>query len=170
MKTLDKSVSHDVRMQLVEVGGRLSQDIGMGRIVGQTLVYLYLTDGDSSLDQMQEDMGLSKAAVSIAARQLETFGLVKRTWKTGDRKCYYRTADNIALALQQGLTVFLKQKMQAMNMDLDSATTKLSKELAGGSEDQDIDFLHSRLNRAGQLRDKFLSIVKSPLLNFFIKS
>lgn len=170
MKTLKKPVSLKVKMQLVEVGGRMSQDIGMGRIVGQALVYLYLTEGESSLDQMEEDLGLSKAAVSIAARQLESFGLVKRVWKRGDRKNYYRTADNIALALQQGLTVFIKQKMQSVNMELDSAMTELSKEVASDKPDAGIEFLYSRLQRASQLRNQFQSIIESPLVDLFIKS
>jgi len=170
MKTLQKSVSQKVKMQLVEVGGRMSQDIGMGRIVGQALVYLYLTDRDSSLDQMEEDLGLSKAAVSIAARQLESFGLIKRVWKRGDRKNYYKTADNIALALQQGMAVFLKQKMQSLNMEIDSAMTALSKEVTKDDTNRDVEFLYGRLKRASQLRDKFQGIIESPLVDFFIKS
>ena len=73
----------EVRTRLVEVAGRTTQDLGMGRIIGQVLGDLYMTDGDSSLDDTGRRLGLSKAAVSIAARQLESLGLLQRIWKKG---------------------------------------------------------------------------------------
>ena len=63
------------RKRLIETGGRMSQDLGMGRIVGQILIYLYLSPAEASLDEIEEQLELSKASVSIAARQLENFGL-----------------------------------------------------------------------------------------------
>ena len=87
--------AYSIKLSLIETGGRTSQELGMGRIVGQMLVYLYLNDNHCSLDQIGTDLELSKASVSIAARQLEKLGLIKRTWQKGDRKSYYRTANNI---------------------------------------------------------------------------
>ncbi len=54
-------------MRLIETGGRTSQDLGTGRIVGQILIYLYLREDESSLDGIAEDLGLSKASVSIGS-------------------------------------------------------------------------------------------------------
>jgi len=36
-------------MRLVEVGGNAAQDLGLGRIVGQIVVYLYLSEAERSL-------------------------------------------------------------------------------------------------------------------------
>ena len=66
------------QMRLGETGGRTSQDLGLGRIVGQVLVYLYLQPSACSLEKLEKALGLSKASVSIAARQLEQLGLVQR--------------------------------------------------------------------------------------------
>jgi DNA-binding transcriptional regulator GbsR (MarR family) len=68
-------------MRLVETGGRISQDLGLGRIVGQLLVYLYLQPRECSLDVLESELGLSKASVSIAARQLERLGIVQRVFE-----------------------------------------------------------------------------------------
>ena len=170
MKNESKLISDEIRLKLVDAGGRLAQDIGMSRVVGQIVVYLYLTDGDCSMDKIEKDLGLSKAAVSIAARQLETLGLIKRTWKKGDRKTYYSTTENIALAFQQGINVFLKQKMQGINAELDSALHSLETELSTGSDNPEISFLEKRLKRTSQLRDKFIGIIDNPLLKFFLNS
>ena len=83
----NKNIS-DIRAGLVEAGGRMSQEFGLGRIVGQVLISLYLTDGEASLDDLEQELGLSKAAVSTAARQLESLVYEVRVWKQGDRKRY----------------------------------------------------------------------------------
>ncbi len=159
--------ARDVRMRLVEVGGRTSQDLGLGRIVGQILVYLYLQEAECSLDQIGEDLGLSKAAVSVAVRQLESLGLVKRAWKRGDRKSYYRTADNIGTALQHGLLTVLTQKIQSVAAELDSAHDMLEKEAGGQESDAETQFLYSRVKRAKLLRDRVAKLLGSPLVKFF---
>jgi len=69
-----KHITAEIRSRLIEVAGKTSQDLGLGRIVGQILVYLYLRNGDCSLDTIGEDLGLSKASVSVAVRQLESLG------------------------------------------------------------------------------------------------
>ncbi len=48
-------------MRLVETGGRTSQDLGLGRIVGQILVYLYLQPAACSLEELEENLGLSQS-------------------------------------------------------------------------------------------------------------
>jgi DNA-binding transcriptional regulator GbsR (MarR family) len=164
------STADQARKRLIEVGGRTAQDLGLGRVVGQIVVYLYLKDGECSLDQIGEDLGLSKAAVSVAARQLENLGIIRRSWKKGDRKTYYRTADNIASALQQGLLTFVGQKIQVVASELDHAHDMLETELRDNqNSDPDARFVHERVKRAKLLRDRLASILASPLVKFFVK-
>jgi DNA-binding transcriptional regulator GbsR (MarR family) len=160
----------DVRTRLIEVGGKTSQDLGLGRIVGQMVVYLYLRDGGCSLDQIGDDLGLSKAAVSVAARQLENLGVLRRSWKKGDRKAYYRTADNIAAALQQGLLAFVGQKIQAVAAELDYVNETLEKEISDKPADAETEFVYNRVKRAKLLRDRAANLLGSPLIKFFTRS
>jgi len=74
--------------RLIEAGGRTFQDFGAGRIVEQIVVFSYLQDAVNFLIDEAEELGLSKASVCIAARQLELFGLNKRHWKQGDHQAY----------------------------------------------------------------------------------
>lgn len=155
---------------MVEVGGRTSQDLGLGRIVGQILVYLYLRNGDCSLDKIGEDLGLSKASVSVAVRQLENLGLLRRAWKKGDRKGYYRTADDIASALQQGLLSFMRQKMKAVGTELDYVNDMFEKEDVSSGSDPDTRFIYNRVKRAKALNDQIGQALESPLMKIFINS
>jgi DNA-binding transcriptional regulator GbsR (MarR family) len=158
-----------IRMRLVDVGGRAAQDLGVGRVVGQILVYLYLRDGESSLDEIGEELGLSKAAVSVAARQLESLGLLRRSWRKGDRKTYYRTAENIATALQQGLFRFATQKIHAVGIELDHIHQLLEAARRGTRTDAETDFLYQRVKRARLLRERVEGMLNNPLLKLFVK-
>ncbi|WP_153305850.1 GbsR/MarR family transcriptional regulator [Desulfogranum mediterraneum] len=150
---------------MIEIGGRTSQDLGAGRIVGQVLVYLYLQEHEQSLDQIASDLGLSKASVSIAARQLDSLGLIKKVWKSGDRRNYYKSAENIGTALQQGLLSFVQQKVQLFGLELDD-TLSLIESHDSGNSSCDADFLHQRVSRAKALQSKLDKILGNPMVKF----
>ena len=159
-------VAAEARSRLIEAGGRTAQELGMGRIVGQMLVYLYLTDGECSLDRIGEDLELSKASVSIAARQLESMGFLRRSWKKGDRKNYFRTAENFETALKQGLLSFLFQKIRAMGLELNHANELLEEEAEKNDGGSDTHFVYRRVKRAKLLNDKITGLLDHPFLKF----
>lgn len=154
----------DIRKHLTEVGGRTAQDLGLGRIVGQILVHLYLAQEEQSLDDIAADLGLSKAAVSIAARQLESLGLVRRSWKQGDRKAYYRTAPDIATALHQGLLMLVRNKMSLLANELQQAERQLAS--TTGTEAA---FVLSRVKRARKLRDTAMTVLENPVVKLLTR-
>ncbi len=154
-----------VRKRLTEVGGRTAQDLGLGRIVGQLLVHLYLTPAEQSLEDISKELELSKAAVSIAARQLESLGLLRRSWKSGDRKTYYRTADDIASALHQGLLIMVRNKMSLLAAELQQAESDLK---TAGAETE-AEFIRSRVKRAKKLRDTAMSVLENPLVKLLTR-
>ena len=168
MKTLFSKPADEVRLRLAMVGGGLSQELGFGRVGGQILMYLYLWDGNCALDQLCADLRLSKAAVSIAVRQLETLGLVRRTWKSGDRKSYYRSADHIGTALRRGLLALIQRKLELVGREFDEAEEALK--ASGGVVDKEIDFLKARVKRANVLRNRVKKVLGSPLLGLLTRS
>lgn len=155
----------DARRRLIDIGGSVAQDFGLGRIVGQILAYLYLNDGACSLDEIGEELGLSKAAVSIAARQLEVLGLVSRVRKPGDRRIYCRTADNIAVALRKGLLALVRQKLGTVGSALDTAAGLLP----AGADDKGVAFLQARIARARALTRRVDRVLNSPLVKMLAK-
>ena len=156
------------RTRLVETGGRTSHDLGLGRIVGQVLVYLYLQPVECSLDVLEQELGLSKASVSVAARQLEMLGLVNRVWVKGERKKYYRSAENIARALQQGLLSQVRQKMQHFGGELD-VCMELLDDATEQKETQDLEFLRQRVGRAIKLQKRLNKILGNPLVRLLTR-
>jgi len=154
-----------VKSRLVVSGGRLAQEFGFNRVAGEALACLYLTEGEASLDALEGELGLSKAAVSLAAAQLERMGLIHRVRKPGDRKRYYRSADDIASALRHGILKFARAKMSALETDLKQA----DEALAGVKKDAAAKFLSGRVARLHQLNQRAGRLLDNPLVKLFSK-
>lgn len=160
----DRKILQEARTRLVETGGRTSQDLGAGRIVGQVLVYLYLQESECSLDGIGEDLGLSKASVSIAVRQLEQLGLARKVWKIGDKRNYYKSAENIAKALQQGVLTLVRKKITFFGGELDDSLELLNEISDNSPSSDEIVFLKQRITRAKKLQNGLERVLGNPLV------
>jgi DNA-binding transcriptional regulator GbsR (MarR family) len=78
--------------QFVEKMGLLSEADGIPRIAGRIFGFLMLTPGECSLDDLAEELQVSRASVSNDARRLAQLGLIERRSRPGDRRDYYRSA------------------------------------------------------------------------------
>lgn len=154
-----------VKARLVAAGGRLAQEFGFNRVAGEVLACLYLTDGEASMDRIEAELGLSKAAVSLAAAQLERLGLVHRVRKPGDRRRYYRSADDVGSALRHGILKFARAKMAALETDLERADGAL----AGLKKQPEARFLASRVGRMRELNRKAERLLDHPVLKLVAK-
>lgn len=170
MQTEPASATQQVRTRMVELGGRIAQDLGLSRVAGQILVYLYLQPDPCALEAIATGLGLSKPAISVAVRQLESLGLVKQIWMKGDRRNYYRTADNIAAALQKGIFTVLNQKMQLLAVELDDATAILEKATPAEASAPDATFLGQRIRRTQELRTRMDSLLNNRLVKWMVNS
>ncbi len=71
------------------------EQYGMSRILGRVYGLLMIADEAMlGLNQMAEQLGISKASVSTTVRQLQAFTLVEKVTVPGDRKDYYRAVSN----------------------------------------------------------------------------
>lgn len=154
-----------IKSRLVASGGRLAQEFGFNRVAGEALACLYLTEGAASLDTLEQELKLSKAAVSQAAAQLERLGLIHRVRKAGDRKRYYRSADDIGSALRHGILKFARAKMAVLEADLMQA----DEALAGRKNEAGAKFLSARVARLGQLNRRAGRLMDNPLMKLFSK-
>lgn len=163
MANNDQNGVENAKQCLIKAAGWTTQDMGLGRILGEVLAVVYLTKGPSSLDFIGEELGLSKAAVSIATRQLDKLGLLERVRNPGDRKTYYRTSEHFAASLQHGIMEMVRAKL---------ATTKDVFDQAEGFLDdtettEEKEFLTNQIDRARKMRDRADKLINNPLIKFF---
>ncbi|MBI2082943.1 MAG: MarR family transcriptional regulator [Deltaproteobacteria bacterium] len=81
----------EVRDRLIESAGKISANmLGMvSKVGGQIYSLLFLSRNPLSLDQISEQLKVSKGGVSVNVRMLEEAGLVRKVWVKGDRRDYY---------------------------------------------------------------------------------
>lgn len=75
------------------------QGQGVPRTTGRVFGLLLLRPDAASLDEITEELGISKASASTGARYLERLGLVERVPRPGARKDFYRLVDDPARTL-----------------------------------------------------------------------
>ncbi len=80
---------HELQHGTMETMGRITSFWGFSKIMGQLYGLLYLSPAPLTLDQMAEDIAVSKGNVSINIRALERWNMVRQVWVKGDRKDYY---------------------------------------------------------------------------------
>jgi DNA-binding transcriptional regulator GbsR (MarR family) len=158
----DKSTDN-ARSCLIRAAGWSTQDFGMGRIVGEVFAFVYLSESPVSLDEIAEKLELSKAAVSIATRQLDKLSLIVRVKNQGDRKIYYRTSDHFADSLKSGILEIIRTKLKAAEDVLNQAESFLQ----SGSVNSEKQFLMQQISRARKIRNRADKILNNPLLKFF---
>src|SRR3954468_14118832 len=79
----------------VDETGLLLEAAGLPRIAGQVLGWLMVCEPEhQSLTDLTEALGISKASASTTTRMLMQLGFVERTMWAGDRRDYYRIAED----------------------------------------------------------------------------
>ncbi|MCM3548688.1 GbsR/MarR family transcriptional regulator [Shouchella clausii] len=62
---------------------------GVNRSVGQLYATLYLNDGPMTLDDLRDELGMSKGSMSIGVRKLLEEKIIHRVYRKGERKDLY---------------------------------------------------------------------------------
>lgn len=154
--------TESVRWEMVEAGGRTAQSFGLNRLWGQLYVLLYLHREPLCLDELASLLHVSKASISIACRQLESWGAVRCVWVRGDRRDFYVAETDLGKLVQGGL-------LSSLNKKLDSAKRHIERSLAlldaGGEDGQDREFLRQRLREAERRRTRISKLLGSRLLH-----
>jgi DNA-binding transcriptional regulator GbsR (MarR family) len=73
----------------------LFENDGQPPIAGRVFGLLLLSDDALSLDELAEELGVSKASASTNARLLAQLGVVEQVHRHGSRRDYYRIAPDL---------------------------------------------------------------------------
>jgi DNA-binding transcriptional regulator GbsR (MarR family) len=92
--------SEDER-RFVEDVARLLIPWGVPPVAARLYGYLLLCSRPASLDQITEDLGISKSSASVAARLLESYTLARRHHEPGTKRALYAVADDYEAMIRQ---------------------------------------------------------------------
>lgn len=150
-----------VRMEMIEAGGRTVQSFGLNRLLGQIYTLLYLSSDPLSLDDMVKELAVSKASVSIASRQLASWGAIRPVWQRGDRKDYYTAERDFKSILNNGILESIRKKMDSAQRQVERSLEMLEKD---GDNGEQIAFVRNRLKEADTFRARIQRLMDNPVV------
>jgi DNA-binding transcriptional regulator GbsR (MarR family) len=127
---------------------------GMGAIFGA----LYLSPSPLSLDEIVQETGLTKGAISTEIRALARMGLVHRSSKLGDRKDYYEAEADFYAAIRSILR-------ERQNSEFDRAVRSVKETLKtmeeNWVEDEEWNFVYDRVQALQSFFDAIDSLSRA---------
>lgn len=105
--------------------GRLANFFGFSDVMGRLYGTLLLSPEPMSLDDLAEELQISKGSVSMNMRSLERWGMAKEVWMRGDRKKYYAAESDLWLVIRNVLGSREQREVQRALLVLQESMAKL---------------------------------------------
>ena len=83
---------------------------GVAATIGRVFALLLTSDAPLSLDEIAAWLGTSKSGISVAARDLERLGLVRRQLTRGSRRILFEASDDMAAVFEAQFTRIREQR------------------------------------------------------------
>jgi DNA-binding transcriptional regulator GbsR (MarR family) len=126
----------------------------MGAIFG----VLYLSPGPLSLDEIVQETGLTKGAISTEIRALARMGLVHRSSKLGDRKDYYEAESDFYAAIR---SILKERQNSEFDRSLRSVRETLEIMEANWVDDEEWNFVYERVQALQDFFDAIDSLTRA---------
>lgn len=150
----------EMRESVVEVMGRISSFWGFGKTMGQLYGLLYLSPKPLTLDEMAEDLSISKGSASINVRNLLQWNMARQVWVKGDRKDYYE-AEVDFWKIIRGVISQREKKEFAQALSAVGGLRRSAEQLSKSAKSADASFALERLRRLEEFiatMDKAVSV------------
>ena len=122
------------REEFIQVMSRISQFWGFPKAMGAIYGAIYLSPDPLSLDEIVEQVGVTKGAVSTHVRTLERLGMVHKQIRLGDRKDYYEAEEDFWKLIKG---VLREREQQEFDLALRTVNNSLEMVDQAASDDAD---------------------------------
>jgi len=145
--------------------GEMGSHWGVNRSVSQVHALLYLSDKPLHAEEICEALGLARSNVSTALKELQGYGIVKRTHVIGDRRDHFEAETDLWDMLMKIVVERKKREIDPTIQTLSDLTDQLK-----GREDvpahvrERIGRMHDFLGTLGHWYDDVRRLPKSTLV------
>jgi len=156
MKTSITQLKQDFTEGMSQISRFWGFPKGMGAIFG----VLYLSPAPLSLDEIVEQTGLTKGAISTEVRTLARMGLVHRSSKLGDRKDYYEAETDFYTAIR---SILQERQNSEFDRAIRSVQETLEKIESGSivGDEAEIQFIRQRVQALQEFFNAIDSLAKA---------
>jgi DNA-binding transcriptional regulator GbsR (MarR family) len=159
-----------LRQRFIESAGHFTQSLGAGRVLGQIYAHIYFSKDPQSLDDLTRLLEISKGSASMAVRQLEQWGALRRVWVKGDRKDYYMATDEFGRIIRKAMLEMIGRKMETSDGLLEDAQVLLQERTRNGKKsDEDWAFIDQRVKKLQTFRDRAQGLWDSSIVKMLLK-
>jgi DNA-binding transcriptional regulator GbsR (MarR family) len=139
----------DAELRVADVVGRLMEFWGFKAVMGRLWGILYLSPDPLPAAELQERLSISAGAASMALTELQKWGVVRKTWRPGERKDFYEAETSIWKMVSR---VYREREMGFIREAIDVfegalKTARAARPRAGAEEKRRIKFIEDRLGR-----------------------
>jgi DNA-binding transcriptional regulator GbsR (MarR family) len=139
---------------------QISRFWGLPKGMGAIFAVLYLSPVPLSLDEIVEETGLTKGAVSTEVRTLARMGLVHRSSKLADRKDYYEAEDDFYKSIR---SILQERQNSEFDRAIRSVKETLQKLEAGtvSGDEAEVQFVYKRVQALQEFFNALDSLTKA---------
>lgn len=105
-------VAIEARLEVCQIIGRMMELWGFRKNLGRIWTLLYLSDEPVSAGEIGEHLSLSRGSTSMALQELLRWGVVRKSWKPGERKDFFEAEQNVVKMI---LRVLNERELPAIN-------------------------------------------------------
>ena len=155
-----------VRLELVDVCGRLAQAVDFPRSVGEIYGLLYLATKPMSAPEISSALSISKGSVSMGTRQLLALGFINKVWLQKERKVHFEAVLELGDLIRSAYDSVFKVRAQNAERRLGDMVETLAEE-KGDLSPEEYALIRERLQRLVKLQKRARQFL--PLLEKLIK-
>jgi len=156
----------DLTQQIVADFAEGYSNFGLNPLMGRIVGMLIISSEPQSLDDIVETLEMSKGPISQICRRLKERGLIEKVWIPGDRKDYYKAAEDIfgkaysnqVNMMQQNIEIaekylHLAEHTDTANADYITRQMKIMKEFFELMDEYNEKFMHAWGDRLKELNE-----------------
>jgi DNA-binding transcriptional regulator GbsR (MarR family) len=149
-----------LKQDFTEGMSQISRFWGFPKGMGAIFAVLYLSPSPLSLDEIVEQTGLTKGAISTEVRTLARMGLVHRSSKLGDRKDYYEAESDFYTSIRSILKERQNSEFDRAIRSVKETLEKLETGSVSGDE-AEVEFVRKRVKALQEFFDAIDSLAKA---------
>src|SRR5512141_1082728 len=131
-----------LKQDFIEGLSQISRFWGFPKGMGAIFAVLYLSPTPLSLDEIVQETGLTKGAISTEIRSLARMGLVHQSAKLGDRKDYYAAESDFYAAIR---SILKERQNSEFDRAIRSVTDTLAVMESNWVENEEWNFVYERV-------------------------
>ena len=156
------------RKRFIEAGANFCKNLGLPRSLGQIYSLLYLSARPLSLQEICQQLGISKGSASQGTRQLIAWGAIRHVWIPGSRKDHFEAVTEIGEIIRRTYDQHFKPRLESAEDRITELRNLLEIDYRNGRISQEeFQRLSTRIQALERISAKIKSLL--PLLERFLQ-